>query len=88
MTRIVLDTNIIVRAVASPSGLASELLQRTISELWERVLRDDPIAFEAVVERHQGPVSLGNYLLRKRDQPIQPPSFCLSRSRVSLPTDS
>ena len=32
MAKIVLDTNIIVRAVASPSGLASELLRRTISD--------------------------------------------------------
>ena len=32
MAKIVLDTNIIVRAVASPSGLASELLGRTISD--------------------------------------------------------
>ena len=32
MVKIVLDTNIIVRAVASPSGLASELLRRTIRE--------------------------------------------------------
>lgn len=32
MVKIVLDTNIIVRAVASPSGLASELLRRTISD--------------------------------------------------------
>lgn len=32
MAKIVLDTNIIVRAVASPSGLASELLHRTISD--------------------------------------------------------
>lgn len=31
MAKIVLDTNIIVRAVASPSGLASELLRRTIA---------------------------------------------------------
>ena len=30
MAKIVLDTNIVVRAVASPSGLASELLRRTI----------------------------------------------------------
>ena len=32
MAKIVLDTNIIVRAVASPSGLASELLRRAISD--------------------------------------------------------
>jgi putative PIN family toxin of toxin-antitoxin system len=32
MATIVLDTNIIVRAVASPSGLASELLRRAISD--------------------------------------------------------
>jgi putative PIN family toxin of toxin-antitoxin system len=32
MAKIVLDSNIIVRAVASPSGLASELLRRTISD--------------------------------------------------------
>jgi len=32
MAKIVLDTNIIVRAVASPSGLASELLRRTIAD--------------------------------------------------------
>ena len=32
MAKIVLDTNIIVRAVASPFGLASELLRRTISD--------------------------------------------------------
>ncbi|XZE32479.1 putative toxin-antitoxin system toxin component, PIN family [Pirellulaceae bacterium SH501] len=32
MAKIVLDTNIIVRAVASPCGLASELLRRTISD--------------------------------------------------------
>ena len=32
MAKIVLNTNIIVRAVASPSGLASELLRRTISD--------------------------------------------------------
>ena len=32
MAKIVLDTNIIVRAVASPFGLASELLHRTISD--------------------------------------------------------
>jgi putative PIN family toxin of toxin-antitoxin system len=32
MAKVVLDTNIIVRAVASPSGLASELLRRTISD--------------------------------------------------------
>ncbi len=32
MAKIVLDTNIIVRAVASPSGLASGLLRRTISD--------------------------------------------------------
>jgi putative PIN family toxin of toxin-antitoxin system len=32
MAKIVLDTNIIVRAVASPSGLASELSRRTISD--------------------------------------------------------
>lgn len=32
MANIVLDTNIIVRAVASPFGLASELLRRTISD--------------------------------------------------------
>jgi len=32
MARIVLDTNIIVRAVASPIGLASELLRHSISD--------------------------------------------------------
>ncbi len=32
MARIVLDTNIIVRAVATPTGLASELLSRAISD--------------------------------------------------------
>lgn len=32
MAKVVLDTNFIVRAVASPSGLASELLRRTISD--------------------------------------------------------
>ena len=32
MAKIVLDTNIIVRAVASPSGLASELLRLTVAE--------------------------------------------------------
>lgn len=32
MAKIVLDTNIIVRAVASPSGLASELLRRTVAD--------------------------------------------------------
>ena len=32
MAKIVLDTNIIVRAVASPSGLASEILRRTTAE--------------------------------------------------------
>ena len=37
MSKIVLDTNIIVRAVASPSGLASELLRRTISALKQNI---------------------------------------------------
>lgn len=32
MAKIVLDTNIIVRAVASPAGLASEILRRAIAE--------------------------------------------------------
>ena len=32
-------------------------------ELWDRVLRDDPIAFEAVVERHQGAVSAVAYCI-------------------------